>query len=93
MRACAKKSQPLCCEDVLDALIFFVGADGDAFVDPHRRPRIFAIQDGSRSVLFDAEKSASARRTHLPEPRDVQATSRWIRTALAGEVPVAPSAG
>lgn len=77
-----------CCEDALDALIFFVGADGDALVDPHRLPRIVAIQDGSRSVLFDAEKGASARRTHLPEPRDVQATSRWIRTALAGEVPV-----
>lgn len=76
-----------CCEDALDPLIFD-GADGDAFVDPHRRPRIVAIQDGLRSVLFDAEKGAAARRMLLPEACDVQATSRWVRTALAGEVPV-----
>ena len=76
-----------CCDDALDALIFD-GADDDAFVDPHRRPRIVAIQNGSRSVLFDAQKGAAARRKVLPQPCDVPATARWVRAALAGEVPV-----
>lgn len=79
--------ETVCCYEALDALVFD-GADDDAFVDPHRRPRIVAIQDGTRIVLFDSENGALARRMILPAPCDVPATARWIRAALAGEVPV-----
>ena len=76
-----------CDEDGLDALVF-CGADDDAFVDPQRRPRIVAIQGGRRSVLFEWETGATARRMILPDPCDVPATARWIRRALAGDMPV-----
>ena len=76
-----------CYHDGLDALVF-CGADDDAFVDPQRRPRIVAIQGGRRTVLFDSEIGATARRMILPDPCDVPATARWIRGALAGDVPV-----
>ena len=76
-----------CYHDGLDALVF-CGADDDAFVDPQHRPRIVAIQGGKRTVLFDAEIGATARRMILPDACDVAGTARWIRGALAGDVPV-----
>jgi anthranilate phosphoribosyltransferase len=76
-----------CCHDGLDALVF-CGADDDAFVDPQLRPRIVAIQGGLRTGLFDSEIGATARRMILPDACDVLATARWIRGALARDVPV-----
>ena len=46
------------------------------------------MQGGRRTVLFEWEIGATARRIILPDPCDVPAATRWIRGALAGDVSV-----
>lgn len=71
-----------------DAALLFHGAEGEACVDPLRRPAIELHGEGCRRTLFEAEAShapvAGTRISRLPEHADAKGTAHWIRAALAG---------
>jgi anthranilate phosphoribosyltransferase len=51
------------------------------------RPRIEAIRDGHREVLFEAD--VQEMRTTIPQPpEDAQGMARWIKRVMSGAIPV-----
>lgn len=62
--------------------------EGEPFANPRRRPRIELFDEGRRRVLFDEEAGPVKPVAGLPSTVDTQATSSWMRAALAGEVPI-----
>jgi anthranilate phosphoribosyltransferase len=64
------------------------GAEGEAFADPRRRPRIEHIGSaGDCRVLFEAEGPAFRQSSALPSAKDARSVATWIRRAMAAEVP------
>lgn len=61
------------------------GAEGEAFANPRKRPRIEFHEAGARTVLFEEERIATAVTTCDIE---VKATAAWIEKALKGAVPL-----
>jgi anthranilate phosphoribosyltransferase len=65
------------------------GTEGEAFVDPQRRPLIeFVGAAGDCRVLFEAEGAALKQPATLPVETDAPSAAAWIRRAMAGEVPL-----
>jgi anthranilate phosphoribosyltransferase len=64
------------------------GMGGEAFANPHRRPRIELYDGGMCSVLFEAEADSGRMPGSLPRSADPAVTAAWIRGALAGKVPM-----
>ena len=66
--------------------LLFVGAEGEAYVNPLQRPAIVRFRSGEVSLLFDAEAP------HAPSPAgpqaDTKSSARWIQRALAGKTPL-----
>jgi anthranilate phosphoribosyltransferase len=62
------------------------GTEGEPFANPRRQPRIEAFEDGTPSVLFEAETVASP--ADLPAMIDASTTAAWISAAVAGEVAI-----
>lgn len=63
------------------------GTEGEPFADPRCRPQIEYAHDGTMELLFEAEVGLK-HVAHLPTTVDAIATAKWIRLALAGEVPL-----
>ncbi len=65
------------------------GTEGEAFVDPQRRPLIeYVGAAGDCRVLFEAEGAALKQPATLPVATDAHSAAAWIRRAMAGEVPL-----
>jgi len=64
------------------------GVEGEAFVDPRRRPQIEYVAADASRVLFDAETVTLKHSVTLPDAVDAQTVAAWIRRAMAGEVPL-----
>jgi anthranilate phosphoribosyltransferase len=64
------------------------GVEGEAFADPRRRPKIEFLAGGESLTLFDAESPAHRPSFSLPPAIDAHSVAGWIRSALAGEVPL-----
>lgn len=62
--------------------------DGEPFANPDRRPRLEYIAAGEAALLFETEAGPVKGLSHPPDTTDVADSARWIRQALAGEVPV-----
>lgn len=64
------------------------GMGGEAFANPHRRPRIELYDGGMCRVLFEAEAESTRSLGSVPRSSDASVTAQWIRNALAGKVPL-----
>ena len=62
--------------------------EGEPFADPRRRPQIEYFHDGEMQVLFQAETGPPKSMPAMPVGIDAETTAAWIKSALAGEVPV-----
>jgi anthranilate phosphoribosyltransferase len=62
--------------------------EGEPFADPRRRPQIEYFNDGESQVLFQAETAPPKSMPAMPAGIDAETTAAWIKSALAGEVPV-----
>jgi len=62
--------------------------EGEPFANPGRRPRIEHFHDATTQVLFEAETGPLKNAPPLPAGIDAATTAAWIKSALAGEVPV-----
>lgn len=65
--------------------LLFAATEGEAFVEPHRRPQIDLVQNGSSTCLFAAEHEAIKRVPGLPTASNAVITAQWIKQVLAGE--------
>ena len=70
-----------------DALLLR-STEGEPFADPERRPRIEHFHDATAQVLFEAETEPLKIAPMLPARIHAATTAMWIKSALAGEVPV-----
>lgn len=68
--------------------LLLAGTEGEPFANAQRRPRIEHFDQGERRVLFDEEAVPARAVAGLPAAIDAHATAEWIRSALAGEVPI-----
>jgi len=65
------------------------GTEGEAFVDPLRRPLIeYVGPAGDCRALFEAEGAALKQPATLPMATDAHSAAAWIRRAMTGEVPL-----
>ena len=64
------------------------GTEGEPFADPKCRPQLEHICDGAMQVLFEAETGPLKNIPLQPAGIDAASTAMWIRSALAGDVPV-----
>jgi len=64
------------------------GTEGEPFADPRRRPQIEYFEDGVAQLLFEEEVTPAKNVPALPAGIDAASTAAWIRSALAGDVPV-----
>ncbi|MBB5020218.1 anthranilate phosphoribosyltransferase [Chitinivorax tropicus] len=64
------------------------GTEGEAFANPKRRPQMELFKNQMHQVLFEAESGPIAQLPRLPESIDADATAKWIRQALNGQVPL-----
>lgn len=62
--------------------------EGEPFANPDRRPKLEYVAEGEAALLFETEAGPVKGLSHLPNPMDALNTARWVRQALAGEVPV-----
>ncbi len=76
------------CQTTAQRALVFLGAEGEAFVNPLRRPGLELFVNGSSTKLFDEEKTPSQAATRLASNADVAVTAAWIKQALAGELPL-----
>lgn len=77
----------ICSRQRRQALIL-LGTEGEPFADPRRRPEIELSRDGKLEMLFGAETASFTPPAPPPAASDASATARWIRSVLAGQVPV-----
>lgn len=64
------------------------GTEGEPFADPKCRPQLEHVCDGAAQVLFEAESGPLKNPPLQPAGIDAASTATWIRSVLAGEVPV-----
>lgn len=64
------------------------GTEGEAYANPKRCPRMAWYEGGQEQVLVPVESGVIGSVPQLPEAMDAATTARWIRQAMAGEVPV-----
>lgn len=64
------------------------GSEGEVYANPKRCPRMTYFHEGAEEVLAEAEEGVISEVPDLPGAMDPATTARWIRQALAGEVPV-----
>ena len=76
-----------------DTALLMLGVEGEAFVNPRRRPRIELIRDGEAMVLFEQEHTHE----HAPEfaaigdaGNEPRATANYIRQVLDGSAQLPP---
>jgi anthranilate phosphoribosyltransferase len=62
--------------------------EGEPFANPGQRPRFEYFHDASLQVLFEAAAGPLENIPPQPAGIDAVATAAWIKSALAGEVPV-----
>ncbi len=62
--------------------------EGEPFADPKCRPQLEHACDGAVQVLFEAEAGPLKNNPLQPAGIDAVSTAAWIRSALAGAVPV-----
>lgn len=60
------------------------GTEGEAFVNPHRRPRIELLRDGAASVLFEQETAHEDIAESDEADIGARATASWMRRVLEG---------
>ena len=70
-----------------DALLM-LSTEGEPFANPRRRPRIRHFHHGQASVLFEEEVFSARGSASQPMAIDAGTTARWIRQAMAGQVPI-----
>ncbi len=68
--------------------ILMRGTEGEVYANPKRCPKLEYFSDGEQSTLVEAEEGSIATVPVLPESMDAAVTARWIKQALAGEVPI-----
>jgi len=66
----------------------FQSTEGEPFADPKRRPQIEYFHNGEFQVLFQSETGTLKSIPAMPAAIDAETTAAWIKSALAGEVPV-----
>jgi anthranilate phosphoribosyltransferase len=62
--------------------------EGEPFANPQCRPRLEYFHAAAAQVLFEAEPGPLKNIPTLPAGIDAATTAAWIKSALAGEVPV-----
>lgn len=72
----------LLCEDGTSLLM--QGTEGEAFVNPHRRPRIELVRDGAASVLFEQETAHEDIAEGDDAGAGARATASWMTRVLQG---------
>ncbi len=70
-----------------DALLMR-STEGEPFANPRQRPRIRYFRQGEVCVLFEEEVLCARGSPSQPVAIDAGTTARWIREALAGQVPI-----
>jgi anthranilate phosphoribosyltransferase len=63
------------------------GTEGETVANANKAQRIDWIHDGQRTVLVEKQLQVE-QLPQLPEDKSADATAAWIRSVLAGEVPV-----
>lgn len=66
--------------------LLFLGTEGEAYVNPLRRPAIVHFRSGEPSLLFDAEAPHGAPPGDAQS--DVKSAARRIQDVLAGKAPI-----
>ena len=61
------------------------GTEGESFANPKRRPQLEFFDQGTSSILFEAELGPLKTLPAMPQGTDARATASWIRQALAGD--------
>jgi anthranilate phosphoribosyltransferase len=64
------------------------GLEGEVAADPRRQPRYDGFVAGAHQLLEEQQPGTAAEVPGLPAEIDVQATARYTRAVLAGELPV-----
>lgn len=64
------------------------GSEGEAYADPHRRPKIELVCDSVTTPLFQAEHAPLDSLPGLPRASDARSTATWIRKVMAGQAPL-----
>jgi anthranilate phosphoribosyltransferase len=60
------------------------GTEGEAFVNPRRRPRIELVRDGASTVLYEPEPSHEEDNEAAEADVGARSTAEWMRRVLAG---------
>jgi anthranilate phosphoribosyltransferase len=68
------------------AALLMHGTEGEAFVNPRRRPRIELIRDGGSRVLYEQEPAHEECSDVAEADVGARATAAWIRRVLEGQV-------
>jgi anthranilate phosphoribosyltransferase len=66
------------------------GTEGETVANPHRAQQIDWFHEGRRELLVERDPPVDTL-SEVPEARDAAATAAWIRSALAGAVPIPDS--
>lgn len=64
------------------------GTEGEAFADPHRRPKLELVRAGEVRPLFEAEAAPLDILPGVPTGADPRIVAAWIRKVLLGNAPV-----
>lgn len=64
--------------------------EGEAYADPHCRPTLELVTDGTVVSLFEAEHAPVCHNRNRPQGVDAHATASWIRRVLDGSTPLPP---
>lgn len=60
------------------------GTEGEAFVNPRRRPRIELVRDGASTALYEQEAAHDIDNEWVEADFGARATAAWMRRVLAG---------
>lgn len=68
--------------------LVMLGTEGEAYADPHQRPKLELMRAGETRPLFDAEAAPLGKLPGVPNTADPCLTAEWITKVLAGAAPL-----
>jgi anthranilate phosphoribosyltransferase len=70
------------------AFLLLDSSHGEAFADPHRRPALELVREGTCELLFNAEAAPLRPTMNIPSSNDARDTAAWIECVLHGQAPM-----
>lgn len=75
-------------EETGERALVMRGTEGEAFANPHRRPKLELVRAGEVRPLFEAEAVPLDILPGVPTCADPRIVAAWIRKVLSGNAPV-----